>query len=136
MTTGGRIGPDLGVTVSAEVEHLLGDSTVTFGGVVPESCSAREIHWLTQMSSHEMLVASNSHPGGGMLATVRLIERTDDQGRTWVCVTSSAWTVGLFLSRTEGLDFAVDVALRETPKDGWNYASDYRIPAASDMPFA
>src|SRR4051794_28148036 len=103
MTIGSPIGPDLGVTVSADVETTLANSEVTFAGVAPEGGAARGVHWLTQMSSRKTLVASQNHPSGAMLSTVYLIERTDDQGRTWACVTTTAWTAGLFLSRAEAL---------------------------------
>lgn len=131
MSIGSPIGPDIRVTTSEEVDRTLRDTTVSFGDVVVESGAAKDVHWLVQASAEEVLLACKDNPGGGMLAAVHLIERTDDEGRTWVCITSSAWTAGLFLSRPEGLDFARGVAARETPEGGWDYAFTREVPAAS-----
>lgn len=79
MKTGRPIGPNLHVTVSADVESVLGDgSKVTFGGMAPDGGSARGVHWLTQMSGDEVLVAFKNGPGGGRVASVYLIQRTDE----------------------------------------------------------
>lgn len=135
MTLGAPIGPNLRVTTSEEVEATLANSEVTFGGLAPEESTARWVHWLTQASPHEALVAAQYQPGGRFfLANVYLIERTDDQGRTWSCVTSSWWTAGLFLSKAQAHDFAVELARRETPSGGWDYSVSREIPARTHIP--
>lgn len=134
MTLGGPIGPNRRITTSAEVDATLSKSDVTFGGFAPEEATARWVHWLTQASPHEALVAAQYQPGGRFfLASVYLIERTDDQGRTWSCVTSSWWTAGLFLSNSEAHAFAVEVATREAPRGGWDYSFSRDIPARSHI---
>lgn len=119
MTIGRPIGPNLGVTVSADVEATLADSEVTFAGLAPDEGTARGVHWLTQMSRRESEVAYKNNPGGGR-SSIWIIDRTDDQGRTWSCVTSPWWSAGLFLSHSEAHDFAVEVAKREAPSEGWD----------------
>lgn len=123
MTIGRPSGPNVGVTVSADVTATLADSEVTFAGLAPDEGTPRGVHWLAQMSSRETVVAYKNNPGGGR-SSIYIIDRTDDQGRTWSCVTSGSWTAGLFLSHFEARDFAVEVAKREAPSDGWDYSLD------------
>jgi hypothetical protein len=130
MTIGLPGGADVEVTVSQEVERLLDTSTVSFDGVVIPTGWAYGAHWLTQASADEVIIAAQAATGGGLLAAVYLIERSDEQDRRWFCVTSSRRTAGLFLDRTEALDFAVEVAIVETPVEGWDFAADRRVPAS------
>lgn len=134
MTLGEPVGPNLRVTVSADVESTLAQADVTFGGTVAGERTALWVHWHTQASPHETLIAAKRHPSGAFLASIYVIQRLDDQGRTWSCVTSSSWTAGLFLSEAEAHAFAVEVARRESPSGGWDYAFDASIPAASCVP--
>lgn len=90
MTMCAPIGPNLRVTTSQEVEETLAQSEVTFGGFAPDGITARWVHWLTQASPHETLIAAQRHPSGAFLASIYVIQRLDDQGRIWSCVTSSS----------------------------------------------
>lgn len=135
MTLGNPVGPNVEVTTSAEVDTLLTNTAeVTFAGIAPDRTAiARGIHWLAQVSAREIVVASARYPNGGGGSSVYVIERTDDQGRDWACVTSTAWTAGLFLSKAEALAWASEVALRETPEHGWDYSCTTEVPARSHV---